>query len=815
MFKNYLKIALRNLISHKVFSFINIVGLAIGIAASIMILRYIYYETTYESFNQNADHVYRVQVDRYQNDALQTKSARSYAGLTGIFQEEIPEIVSTTRLYPEDCLYRYGDKKISGQAVYWVDNAFIELFDLELVKTASNEPLRDTYSAVLTESVVNRLFGDEDPIGKTIIHNEGLPFIVTGVVKDYPASSHLHFDLLLSINTIGAVVGEGWMNTTAFPAVYTYILIEPDASPVAIENKFSQIVDTHFGYLSERNSRIELFLQPVTDIHLKSDLSNEHSTNSNMSIIYALSLIALIILIMAWINFINLSTARALERAKEVGIRKVAGTSKFQIIKQFVFESILLNIIAFIIALVLVNILGPITDKLTSQNISLSFSSFPQFWLIIFVVYLLCSVIAGLYPAVLLSSFNPITILTGKFRNTGTGRLITKILVVFQFAAAIALMIGTLVISRQIAFVQGQDLGFSSDQVLVVNTPRTLIATGLTEDRDRRIRYYERFKERLLEYPFIKYVSVSSILPGRPIPGQIRGVTRLASDPQNISLSGGSIEFDFFKGLDMDFIAGRSFSREILSDTAQTTPGVVLNETAALMLGFDSSQDAVNQFLYSGGGENPRFKVLGVVNDHHQEYLRKAIVPMIYFYGHNYEFGYMLIKLNVENLSNHLEVIGDIWEQIYPDDPFDYFFLDEFFNRQYTADRQLGHTTTLFATLAIIIATLGLYGLASLSIIQRTKEIGIRKVLGAPLSNLLYQLTRNFLFLVMIANIIAWPVVYFIMDKWLNGFVVRINWNILLFILPGLFVIIVAVIAISYNTIKVAQSNPVKSLRYE
>ncbi len=814
MFKNYLKIALRNLISHKVFSLINIVGLAIGIAASIMILRYIYYETTYERFNQNADRVYRVQVDRYQNDVLQAKSAVSYAGLTSIFTEEIPEIVGTTRLVPENCLYRYGDKKVSGQAVYWVDNPFIELFDLELIKTASNESLREPYSAVLTESVADRLFGDEDPIGKTIIHNEGLPFIVTGVVKDFPASSHLHFDLLLSLNTVGAVVGEGYLNTLAFPAVYTYVLIEPDASLSAIENKFSQIVNTHFGYLSERDSRIELSLQPVTDIHLKSDLSNEHATNSNMSIIYALSLIALIILVMAWINFINLSTSRALERAKEVGIRKVAGTSKFQIIRQFVFESILLNVIAFIIALVLVSVFGSLTNDLTSQNIHLSFTSFPQFWLIIFMVYLLCGVIAGLYPAVLLSSFNPITILTGKFRNTGMGRLITKVLVVFQFGAAIALMIGTLVISRQIAFVQSQDLGFSSDQVLVVNTPRTLIATGLTEDRDRRIRYYERFKERLLEYSFIQYVSVSNILPGRQI-GQIRGITRLASDPQDISLSGGSIEFDFFKVLDMNFIAGRSFSREILSDTTQTTQGVVLNESAALTLGFDSAQDAVNAFLYRGGGEAPPFKVLGVVNDHHQEYLRKAIEPMIYFYGHGYEFGYMLIKLNVENLSDHLGVISDIWAQIYPEDPFDYFFLDEFFNRQYTADRQLGRTITLFATLAIMIAALGLYGLASLSIIQRTKEIGIRKVLGASLSNLVYQLTRNFLLLILIANIIAWPAIYLIMNSWLNSFVISINWNILLFVLPGLFVILIAVMTISYNTIRVAQSNPVESLRYE
>ena len=697
MIKNYMKIALRNLLKHKLFSFINIIGLAIGITACILISSYIYYEMNYEKFNINAEHIYRVQVDRYQNNTLLFRSARSYPGFSKAFKEKIPEIIDTTRVYNEDCLFKYDDTKISGQAVYWVDNSFIDIFDLKLINTSAKKPLKNPYTAVLTQSAAKRFFGDEDPIGKTIVQNEGNLFIVTGVMEDYPLDSHLKFDFLLSLNTIPAILGmnESVYFNVPYNFIYTYILATPGASPADIQGKMSQIVDSQFKNLEQRGSKIDLFLQPVTDIHLKSDLSEEISPNSSIKVIYSLSFIALIILIMAWVNFINLSTSRALERAKEVGARKVAGSNRIQIIGQFIFESIMLNLIAIIIALTLLDIIEWIASDVFVKSISLPFFSFPQYWLSILLIFMLGGVVAALYPALLLSSFNPLDIMKGSFVHSGTGGGIKKALVVFQFTAAVVLIICTLVITRQIDFIQNQDLGFNSDQVLVVNTPRTLIPTGLKEDKGRRIRFFNMFKETLIKYPSIKEVTASDIIPGKDIASYLENVSKAGSDPTKISFYTGNIEYDYFRLLGIDIATGKSFNKDLLSGTR----GIIINEKAVEMLGFSSPEEAVNNSVNHQRIGDTQSKIIGVVSNYNQAHLRKSVPPIIYFYGHNYEFGYYLIKLNTQNISETLKLIESHWAEMYPDDPFDYFFLDDFFDAQYDADRRLSKAIMIFSSL--------------------------------------------------------------------------------------------------------------------
>lgn len=804
MLKNYLKIALRNLMRHKVFSLINIAGLAVGMAAGIIILRYIYFEMNYEGFNKNSKDVYRVQVDRYQNGTLQFKSARSYPGLSKIITDEIPEVTLSTRAYPEECLFKYGEKKISNQAVLWVDDPFVKIFDLKMIKASSNEPLKNTFSSVISLSAAKRFFGNEDPIGKTIILNEGVSFIVNGVFEDYPSDSHMKFDFLLSMNTIGALDGYDIINTIYYNWLYTYIQVRPGCDPHATEQKLQQLVKKHFVYLNDSNSKIDLLLQPLKDIHLKSDLSEEMFPNGNIRTVWYLLLIAVIILVMAWINFINLSTARALERAKEVGMRKVVGAGRPQIIKQFIMESAFINTIAFIFSVFLVELLIPVIRQIIDRNIEFSIFAAPGFWISVFLIFLLSGVAAGIYPALLLSSFNPAVIIKGKFRNSSKGSFIRKSLIVFQFTAAVALIICTIVITKQLEFVRSQYLGFNTDQVLVINSPRSLIKN------EKRIPMFERFKETLLNYPSVKNVSASDVIPGKEIVTHLENFAKLGSESQNISFSGQNVDRDFFRLLDIRFLSGRGFSKEFGMDSAS----IVINRSASKMLGFNSPEDAVNNYV-ADLNNGHKLKVIGVVADYHHENFKRSIEPIIYFQGHNYQFGYFPVKLNTKNIAETIGFINGVWTNIYPDDPFDYFFLDEFFNAQYKADVQFGRTIVVFSMLAIIIAALGLFGLSTLVAVQRTKEIGIRKALGASTPGLLYELSKDFLILIAISNAVAWPVIYFVMRQWLDGFILRIGLNILYFIIPGLAVIAGAFAIMSLQTLKVAKANPVESLKYE
>jgi len=805
MFISFLKLAFRNLLRHKIFSLITIIGLAIGMAAAIVILRYIFYESSYEDFNKNGNNVYRITVSRYQNDVLQFKSARSYPGLAQLVHGEIPEVELSSRAYPEECLFKYEDIKISGQTVLWVDDPFIKMFDVNLIKQLTSEPLKNTYTTVISVNAAHRFFGTENPLGKTIILNEGVPFIINGVFQNYPENSHFKFDFLLSMNTIGAIEGDEILTSVFYNWLYTYVQIKAGSSTNLIEQKFQTLVNEHFTYLNDTNSKVDMHLQTLQDIHLKSDLSEEISVNSNMQTIYFLLLIALIIMITAWINFINLSTARALDRAKEVGLRKVVGAVRSQIVTQFIFESALVNIMSFCISIGLVEISRSFISQLINRNIGVSIFDSPLFWCSVFIMFLIFGILAGIYPAFILSSFNPSQIIKGKFRNTGKGITIRKSLVVFQYTAAIALIISTLVITNQIEYLRKQNKGFNPEQVLCINSPRSFI------NNPKRVQYFERFKDSLSNIPAVEFVSASDVIPGKEIVSHIENFTRLGTEPKNVSISAVNIDRDFFHLLNIKCLAGKFFSLEFQSSDSSS---VILNNTAAEILGFHSPSEAVNNYLvdFTNGHQ---FKVIGVIENYHQESFKKAVEPIIYFQGHGYQFGYFPVKLNTRDLSETIKEIGNIWSQVYPEDPFDFVFLDDFFNEQYKADIQFGKTVLTFSILAIIIASLGLFGLSTLVAVQRTKEIGIRKTLGASVKSLIFLLSLDFLKLIVWANLIAWPIVYFALDHWLNTFTERISLSILYFIIPGMLIIIIAFITMGFQILKTSLENPIASLKYE
>lgn len=803
MIKNYLVIAIRNLLKHKIFSIINIFGLAIGMASAIIIFKFISYESSYDEFNKN-NSVYRLVVERYQNGVQQFCSARSYPGFYKLVLDNLTDVKECVRVYAEDCLFKYNKKIISGQAVLWADNSFIKIFDVKLLNKSSDSPLNNTFTTIISQTAAKRLFGNDNPLGKIIILNEGVQFLVTGVFEDYPVNSHIKFDYILSMNTLAVLESEEIINTQYYNWLYNYVLLKPDSDYKKVEVEINRLIEKRFGYLKDDNSKIICKLQPLTDIHLKSHLSEEMFPNSDIQIVYYLGVIAIIILFMAWINYVNLSTARAMERGSEVGIRKVVGADKKNIVFQFLLESLFVGVIAFGFAILFSYLLSISIKSFSSMaDLYLGYSSF-YFWLSIIFVFVLCGVSAGIYPALLLSSFKPNLAIKGRFKNTKSGIIIRKFLVVFQFTAAIVLLASTIIVYQQISYVKSQQLGFSKDQVLVVNTPRSLI------NNNDRVRLFEIFKERLLKISNIQYVSASDVIPGKEIVNHLENFARLGSDQRNISYLSSNIDRDYFSLLDIKLAAGRSFQKDIISDSN----AIIINKKAKKLLGFSNEENVIGKYVINLSN-NQKFNIVGVVENYHQEHLKKNIEPIIYFQGHNYQFGYFPIKLKSSNIEKTVDDIKNIWEQQYPNDPFDYFFLDDFFNAQYKADKQFGETVLIFSALSICIALLGLFGLSTLTATQKTKEIGIRKALGASVINIIISLSKEFLSIVLFAIIISIPIIYFLMNNWLDSFTVKITLNVFHFIVPAFATYLVALLTISIQIVQAALVNPVDSLRYE
>ena len=801
MVLNFLTIALRNLFKHKVFSFINIFGLALGIAASLLILQYSRFELSYDRFEENAGRIFRLQMNRYNDGKLSTQWAAGATGIGPAVKADLPEVQSFARLLGTSFVVSYKDKEFREEKMYFANDAFLPMFSYKPIKGSVIGALDQVNMAVLTATTARKYFGTEDPLGKMITLNKKESYKIAAVVPDPPPNTHFKFNILLSFATI--VKGNPELETRwDWDGFYTYVLLKPGSDPKLFEKKIASLVQRRWGAeMKKTNDGMEFKLQPLPDIHLNSNYMFEAEVNGDGKAVYFLLIIAVFIILIAWINYINLSTARSVDRAKEVGIRKVLGSHRTQLIGQFLMESLLINLLAVIVAFLLVVVCLPLFNLVTGKQISFTLLRDTGFWLALGTLFLTGSLLSGLYPAFVLSSFRPITVLKGKLAKTGHGAFLRQSLVIIQFAASVILMVGTFAVYRQLHYMQKQDLGIKIDQTLVLRGPK--ITDSTYNDK------YKAFKTEMLRLPGVSNMTASTEVPGRKVDWNAGGIRLVGSDPTKANqyrIIG--IDYDFLDAYGLKLLKGRNFSRQFTTDPK----AVLFNEAAIKRMGFAKPEDALNKQIEFWGDQ---YTIIGVVSNHHQESLRQdydahifRLIPSTNYYS---------LKLSPGHNSWD-EVIASAktqWTSFFPGNPFEFFFLDEHYAEQYKADKQFGKTFGLFAALAIFVSCLGLLGLASFVTTQRTKEIGIRKIVGASIPNILLLLTKDFIRPVVISFAIAIPLTGYLLQKWLESYAFRVSITPVLFILPALFILLIALLTISTQTLKAASANPAKSLRTE
>lgn len=821
MLKNYLKITIRNLLKHKGYTLVSTTGLAVGMAVFLLIALFIQFERSYEDFIPEADNVYRLSLEQYVNNALELSSAENYPAAGPALKSDLPEVEEYARLY--NLGYKNNVIITNEQArpepvafkqrrFMYADSAFLSLMDYPMVAGNAETALTEPNKAVISETYARKYFGAEDPIGQQL-HMQDDDFNseiveVTGVFQDLPANTHLKFDVLFSYSTLFtrhdkalARYDQSWQRKD----MYTYLKLRPGTEPDIVAAKLPAIINKYQPDLAEQNRKNIFVLQPLKDIHLTSDLSDEAEPNGDERVVFFMSIISIFVLVIAWINYINLSTARAMERSKEVGIRKVSGAEKRQLVVQFLVESILVNLMAIILAIFLVTLTLPFFKTLS--GIDFDFDSLSQTWFLILipVLWLIGALLSGFYPAWVLSSFRPVSVLKGSLKNTSSGVLLRKALVVIQFTASVILIAGTIIIYRQLEFMLNKDIGMNIDQVMVIERP------GIAEkDRNAYNSAIDVFRAELAKNPAVEAAATSFTIPGKQRAYK-SGVKKLgAPDDDAAILRVNSMDYDFLDVFQMQLIAGRGFSPDFPGDTDTS---VVITNASVRLLGFDSPEDAVGQTLViEDFGWSPI--VVGVVNDYHQVSLQEALEPSIFFctlYGGEY----YSLRIKTNELESTIEQVRQAWTTAFPGNPLDYFFLDDYFNNQYQNERRFGSLASVFALMAILVGCLGLFGLSGFMISQRTKEIGIRKVLGATTVGLIGLLSRDILRLVLIAVLIATPLAWWVMNQWLNNFAYRIDIDWWIFALAGMLTIGLAFLTVSFQSIKAAFANPIESLKSE
>ncbi|NIM12552.1 MAG: FtsX-like permease family protein [Candidatus Aminicenantes bacterium] len=795
MFKNYLKVALRNILRHKVYSLVNILGLTIGIAAVILILLYVQYEFSFDRFHEKYDRIYRI--TRGGSHEGSSPAVLTPKPLAPALMDEFPEIISAVRVkLRRNMLVSYGEKNFIEKRFFFTDPGIFKIFSFKLVKGNPETALKEPYSIILSEQSAKKYFGNDDPIGKILLCKGTHHFKVTGILKDIPKSSHLIMDFVAPFEDYFSFPGNtltGWNQNTYL----TYILLSKDADPAELERKFPAMMRKHVKQDHPSYKRImddPLSIQPLSKIHLYSHLLGEISANGDIKYIYLFTAIALLILVMACINYMNLATARSAPRSREVGIRKIAGAKRNQLIKQFLGESLILTFIAFLCSILVVEFFLPAFGSFVERDLSLNLPGNLPFVLGILALMVLVGLLAGSYPALLLSSFKPVSILGGKYSSGRRGTPLRNILVVTQFTISIVLIICTVVIKNQLGFIKNRDLGYDRDQIVVIPM----------KDSEAR-KKAGTIKTELLRNPDILYVSTSSTLPD-----STNAILRVdwPGKPEDVErfMFAGFVDYDFVDLFGIKIVAGRNFSRDFPSDK---NGAFLLNESAVKYLGWKSPLG--KEF---GRGER-KGKIVGIMKDFHLVPLHQKIKPLLYYLELKSPIFYLSAKIKTARIPGTLAFLEEKMKTFSPRYPFEYHFFDDIFARAYKMEQKLGSAFSVFAFIAVLIGCLGLLGLASFTAEQKTKEIGIRKVLGSTVSGIVLLFSRQFLKWVVVANIIAWPVAFYAMNKWLQNFAYRTTLGIEIFILSGLIALFIAMVTVSYQSIKAATANPVDALRYE
>lgn len=801
MLKNYLVIAWRNIRKNKVFSLINILGLSTGIAACLLITQYVMHELSYDNYHSKKDRIFRMQQDRYDKGVLSTQWAYGCSAIGQALKENFPEVEEYVRMRPGQEVLSYGDVFFKEEKAYYASEAFFKVFSIPLIKGDPETVLERPQTLVLSQSAARRYFGDEDPVGKTLKMNGQADFEVTGVFEDVPNNSHMKPQVLYSFETVVKWWGEEVRTAWQWDGFWNYILLREGTDPVAFEAKIPALVERLAGEgLRQFNAGVEFHLQRIDDIHLDSHYMGEFEANGSRSSTYFLGVIAIFVILIAWINYVNLSTARSLERAREVGLRKVMGGHRTQLIRQFLMESSFLNVLAFVFAITIVLVALPSFNDLAGRNIGFTLLRSTQFWFVLALVLIMGIVLSGLYPAFILSSYRPAEVLKGKFRNSWRGLYLRKGLVVFQFVATVVLLVGTFTVYQQVTFMRQQDLGVNIDQTLILRAPATVDSTYAQK--------FEVFRNTVSAYPEVSVVTASTAIPGEQPEwnaGGIRLISESEQDSKQYRIIG--TDYNFVETYGLKIAAGRAFSPDYPNEWSS----VMMNEAAVRLMGFENIEDALQKEIFFWGDT---FRIVGVLKDYHQESLKKAHDQLIFRFIPDAR-NYYSLKVSSADMQQTIDRVKASWFSTFPGNPFTYFFLDEHYNNQYRADQQFGNITALFSLLAIFIACLGLFGLSSLTAVQRTKEIGVRKVMGASVPGILVLVGRNFIVLVAVSILIATPIAWYVMNNWLQGFANRITMAWWIFALPGLVVTLVAILTISYHTLQAARANPAQSLRYE
>ncbi|MBN1222147.1 MAG: ABC transporter permease [Candidatus Aminicenantes bacterium] len=801
MLWNYLKITVRIIQRHKGYAFINMAGLTLGMTIAALIMLWVVDELGFDRYHEHSSQIHRVYVD-FQAGSHMTL-ALSMPELAKALIDEFPEIEGAARISrPERIPIRYKDKEFFENYVCYGDGSLFEVFSFAYVSGNPKSALQAPYSAVITESMAEKYFGDEDPIGKILRIAGDKDYAVNGVVADVPSNSHFRFHVVRSFETLYSERRqdmENWLNIQ----YYTYLLLSKKADVSILEQKLPSVVDKHLGQvLASTGGKLNLFLQPLTRIHLFSKIGGEIAAQGDITYVCLFSGIAFFVLILACINFINLATARSSTRVREIGIRKTLGSSRQPLICQFLGESMIYSIGSFLVAAVVIQTIRPWFESLIGRRLVVSMLHTP--WLLIGFIGLAAAIgiLAGSYPAFYLSAFQPIHVFKGVL-SSGTYRsLLRSGLVVFQFAVSIILIIGTITVYQQIRFMKNKNLGFNKEHILVIPEGQSLL----------HLMSFTSLRSEWMNVPGVINVAGSALVPTTGVQNDIfypEGFTR--EQPQKLTRL--DIEPHYIPTMDIKIVSGRNFSPKLSTDPSAS---LLINETVAKHFGW--TDPLGKTFIYypapGGEGETVTKQVVGVVKDFHFTSLHRRIEPLVLAYNPD-RIRYISVRISPKNIQQTLSLLKKKWENINPQRPFDFFFLEAAFDSQYRTEDRVGNLSLYFSLLAIFIGCLGLFGLASYMAERRTKEIGIRKVLGASVPGIVRLLSREFLWLVLIANVIAWPAAYGGLTLWLRNFPYRIDVNLIVMAAAGLIALLTALFTVSIQAVKAALANPVDALRYE
>lgn len=793
---------------HMGYSIINIIGLAVGIASAVLILLYVQDELSYDRFHEKSDQIYRVGLHGT-IAGNEMKVGVTSAPMAQTLVDEFPEVLNSTRLFTfsGSPVAAFEENNFVIEKYYYADSTFFDVFSVEFINGNPKTALNRSNTLVLSQNTAEKIFGNENPVGKTLlIGDDKDEFEVTGVVKEFPGNSHFNFDILASMVTRNDANSPVWISNNYF----TYIVLQEGFDYRELETKFPELVKTYVGPQLEQfaNTTLEdfyeggnkwgYFLQKLTDLHF-SDLDFEIEPGGDMKNVYIFSITAFFLIIIASINFMNLATAKSSNRALEVGIRKVVGSSRSKLIRQFLTESLIITFISLILAMALVTIVMPMFNNIASKDLSLNLFENPLILPVIIVVGLVVSLLSGSYPAIYLSAFKPVKVLQGSLKSGAKNSGIRSVLVIFQFSITIFLIISTLVVFLQMNFIRNKELGYDKENILIIQRAFAL--------QDQR----ETFIQELEKNSGIESATLTNFFPGSIIGNTAYKPEGMAAEAiRAINLC--FVDDMYNKTLKLKLKDGRWFSSERADDSSS----VILNEAAVKALGLE---EPLSQRIMRIGGNDGNsdlpLKIIGIAKDFHYQSLHKTIKPIVIEYNRN-EFGQFIgIKTNPETLQETINLVKKLWAEFVHNQPLEYSFLEDELDLKYADDRKTGTIFTIFAFIAILVSALGLLGLTSYTTEQRTKEIGIRKVMGASVPTILHLLSREIIILIAISTLISWPAAYFFMKNWLQNFAFKIDLHIVTFIIASLISLVIAIITISYRTYMASVANPADSLRHE